>query len=219
MIVPDAPGRAADDAPTVPGLTPVRPERPELGIPGLDYMPPPKDGPPPVGGVHRRDRAGPPWSWLAAAAALAVLAALALTWTLAGTTDGTRRPQATAPATEPLASSLPSAGVPPLPTGAGLPRATSSWATPSPTVAVSPSASASRSPTASPSSQLVRVPDVIGDRQASAEAKLRAAGFAVAVEVVPAPSPRQARRVITQRPGAGQLARPGSVVTLVVGDR
>ena len=217
MIVPDAPGRAADDAPTVPGLTPVRPERPELGIPGLDYMPAPTDGPPPVGGVHRRDRLRPPWSWLTAAAALAVLAALALTWMIAGTTDGSRRPQATAPATDPLASTLPPATVPPLPTGSGFPGATSPPATPSPTVTMTPSASLS--PTASPRPQLVRVPDVVGDRQTSAEAKLRAAGFAVAVAVVPAPSPRQARRVITQRPGAGQLARPGSVVSLVVGDR
>ena len=103
MTGPDAPGRAPDDAPTVPGVIPVWPEGPEPGIPGLDYMPSPENGPPPVG-VHRRDRPGPPWSWLAAAAALAVLAALVLTWVLAGTTDRPRRPQATAPATDPLAS-------------------------------------------------------------------------------------------------------------------
>jgi beta-lactam-binding protein with PASTA domain len=63
------------------------------------------------------------------------------------------------------------------------------------------------------------VPDVVGDRQGAAEAALRAAGFAAAVQLVPAPSPRQARRVISQRPAPGQLAQPGSVVTLVVGDR
>ena len=210
MTGPDAPG-GADDAPTVPGLTPVRPDRPELGIPGLDYMPAPAGGPPPVGGVHRRERRRPPWSWLTAAAALAVLGALTLTWMLSGTTDGSgsRRPQATAPVTDPLASPLPT----------DFPSSTSSPPTPSPTVTMSPSASASPSPTPSPRPQPVRVPDVIGDRQASAEAKLRAAGFAVAVAVVPAPSPRQARRVISQRPGPDQLARPGSVVSLVVGDR
>jgi beta-lactam-binding protein with PASTA domain len=83
---------------------------------------------------------------------------------------------------------------------------------------MSPS-SASPSPTASPRPQQLRVPDVLGDRQAAAEAALRAAGFAAAVQLVPAPSPRQARRVISQRPAPGQLAQPGSVVTLVVGDR
>jgi hypothetical protein len=202
----------------VPGIAPVWQERPELGIPGLDYMPPPQDGRPPVGGVHRRDRPRLPWRWLTAGVALVVLSALALTWLLAGTTDGPRRPRVTAPATDPLASDLPSAGVPPLPTGSGFPGGTSSPGASSPSVTMSPS-SASPSPTASPRPQQVRVPDVLGDRQAAAEAALRAAGFAAAVQLVPAPSPRQARRVISQRPAPGQLAQPGSVVTLVVGDR
>ncbi|MFL6127790.1 MAG: PASTA domain-containing protein [Mycobacteriales bacterium] len=225
MRWPDASGRGDDDAPTLPGVAPVRAEEPELlGIPGLDYMPRPENGPPPVMGVHRRDRPRPPWIWFTPVAALAVLAALAFAWTLAGTTDRPRRPPASASGTDSLAPAVPPATMGPLPTVPGASAVSSpvpSAALPSPTAAAPPAPSASTmvSPTASPRVRLARVPDVVGDRQGAAEATLRAAGFAVAVELVPAPSPRQARRVLAQGPGSGQLARLGSVVTLTVGDR
>jgi beta-lactam-binding protein with PASTA domain len=67
--------------------------------------------------------------------------------------------------------------------------------------------------------KLVRVPGVVGERRAAAEAILRQAGFSVSVRLVPAPSARDVRRVIAQLPAAGQQARPGSVVVLSVGDR
>jgi beta-lactam-binding protein with PASTA domain len=67
--------------------------------------------------------------------------------------------------------------------------------------------------------KLVSVPGVVGERRSAAESTLRRAGFAVSVRLVPAPSARDIRRVIGQLPLAGQQARPGSVVVLLVGDR
>jgi hypothetical protein len=200
----------------VPGFPPVHADPDPLGIPGLDYMPPAKGGPPPRPGAHHRDRPRP-WGWLAVAAALAVLAALGVAWTIGQSTDSPRRSPIAAPTSDPLAPVPPE----PLPTDLLSPTAASSPSAPvSPTVPVTlPASTASRSETPSPGPRLVRVPDVVGDRRASAEARVREAGFAVAVQLAPAPSPRQNRRVIAQRPGGGQLALTGSTVTLVVANR
>jgi hypothetical protein len=192
------------------------PARPELGIPGLDYMPQP-ESPPAVGGEHRRERSHP-WAWLAVAAALAVLASAGVAWTIGGATDSARRPP---PAPTPAAATglvaSPGETALPLPTAPGI---TASAPSPALSVTISPAPSAtSVPPRPSPRPQGVRVPDVVGDRRPDAEATLRAAGFAVSVQLVPAPSRRQARRVVAQLPGAGQLARPGSVVVLLVGER
>jgi hypothetical protein len=195
--------------------------QPELGIPGLDYLPRPEsppESPPPVGGGHRRPRSGPLWSWLAVAAVLAVLASAGIAWTIGGMADSPRRPPAApAPAAPTDLVAPPGETALPLPT---VPEFTTP-VSPSPSRSVTgtpaPSATAVRPP--SPSPRLIRVPDVVGDRRSEAEATLRAAGFAVSVRLVPAPSPRQARRVLGQLPGAGQLARPGLVVVLLVGDR
>jgi beta-lactam-binding protein with PASTA domain len=59
----------------------------------------------------------------------------------------------------------------------------------------------------------------VGERQGAATATLRAAGFTVSIVAAPAPSAKLIRRVLAQRPGAGQLAGRGSTVTLVVGSR
>jgi hypothetical protein len=193
------------------------PARPELGIPGLDYMPRP-ESPPPAGGEHRRERPRP-WAWLAVAAGLAVLASAGVAWTIGGATDSPRRPPpAPAPAAPTDLVASPGQSALSLPTAAAGGTTTAAPApSPSLTVTVPPPPSAtSVTPPRPPG---VRVPDVVGDRRSGAEATLRAAGFAVSVRLVPAPSPRQARRVVGQLPGPGQLARPGSVVVLLIGER
>ena len=219
---PDGYGRAYEDAPTLPAIAPVRPEEPDpLGIPGLDYLPRP--APPPAGPGHRRDRSRPPWAWLTAAAALAVLVALGLVWTISGRTDTAgRRPPAAAPAA--ATGALPTAGdSEPSPAGPSPAGPSSGGPSPSPTApptsTVPPPSATAVVPPPTPRPQLVRVPGVVGDRRSSAEATLRRAGFTVSVQLVPAPSRRQVRRVVAQLPVAGQLAPRGSMAVLLVGER
>lgn len=216
MRGPDATGSADDDTPTVPGIPPVHVDPDPPGIPGLDYMPPARSGPPPRPGAHHRDPSRP-WGWLAAAAALAVLGALGVAWMIGGSTDSPPRSPVAAPTSDPLAPVPPG----PLPTDLLSPTAGSSPPAPgSPTVSPTPPATTRASGSETPSAaRLVRVPDVVGDRRGGAEATLREAGLAVAVQLAPASSPRENRRVIAQRPGAGQLVPAGSTVTLVVADR
>lgn len=198
---------AEEDAPTVPALTarsPVESPRP---------------------GLHRRDEdPSPPWPWLAGAVILALLAASGLMWLVGDLVDRNARPQPRpSVTTSPLPSSdapLPSESPPKLPVATAKPTSTAppstaATATPSPVASSTPAPAPTR-PSAPP---LVRVPDVVGDRQGAASGTLRAAGFAVSVVAAPAPSPRLARRVLTQTPGGGQLAPPGTRVVLVVGSR
>jgi hypothetical protein len=218
---PDAagPADADDDAPTVPALAPLPPD--PLGIPGLDYLPRPEPDVPADAGAHRRVPPRRPWPWLAGLVALAVLAALGVAWTIGSLTDtGPRRPPpAAAPPTEPVAPTLPQATGLPLPTAPD--PTTPPLPSPSPSVTIPPAPSATTvaPPRPTPRSRLVRVPGVVGERRGTAERTLRAAGFAVFVRSVPAPSARQVRRVVGQLPGAGQLAPRGSAVILLVGDR
>jgi hypothetical protein len=184
-------------------------------------MPRPDDPPPDVG-AHRRDPPRRPWPWLAGLAALAVVAALGTAWAIGGLTDPTPRRQssAAAPTTDPLMPTQPTDTGDAFPTGPGFSTTPTPSAPLSSTVTIPPAPSASSvSPRPTPRPGLVRVPDVVGERRGAAEATLRAAGFAVSVQLVRAPSPRQVRRVIAQLPTAGQLAPAGSVVVLLVGDR
>jgi len=203
-----------DDAPTVP--VPIPPPSEPPGIAGLDYMPRPDDGllPPPApvrdGGEPRR-----PWPWLAGIAALAVLAAVGVAWAIGGVTDAP--PPVAAPASEPVVPSLPEGTDAPLPTAPDFTTVPPSPVTPSPSVTIPPAPSVTSVVPTPP--QLVRVPGVVGDRRPAAESTLRRAGFAVSVRLVPAPSGKEVRRVIAQLPPAGQQARPGSAVVLLVGDR
>jgi len=199
-----------DDAATVPGLPPVPPVPP--GGPGGPVRP----------GVHRQDpRSSRPWPWLGGLVAVAVLATVGLAW-LAGGLVGKRQPGGAPAAVDtvsPSASPLPAEPSPPVTIG---PTMTVAAPSPSPTPAASPLPSVSTvvgpSPTPAPP-QVVRVPNVVGERQGPATATLRAAGFTVSIVTAPAPSPRQARRVLAQRPGPGQVAGRGSTVTLVVASR
>ena len=206
VLRPAEPG----DAPTVPGLAARSPIQPT--------------GP----GVHRRDEdSSPPWLWLAGAMVLALLATFGLTWLVGDLVDGGTRPRARPPAvTSSLASSDPvrALELPPKLPAATAETTTAATATPLLTaVPATPSPVASSTlvpvPTRPTTPLLVRVPDVVSDRQGAASATLRAAGFAVSTVPAPAPSPRLVRRVLTQTPGGGQLARPGTRVVLVVGSR
>jgi hypothetical protein len=202
-----------DDAPTVPMAIPQPSEPP--GIPGLDYMPRPDDGRPPTapardGGEPRR-----PWPWLAGVAALAVLAAVGAAWAIGGITDVP--PPDAAPTAEPVVPSLPDVADAPPATAPDFTTVPPSPATPSRSVTTPPAPSVTSVAPTRP--QLVRVPGVVGERRPAAESTLRRAGFAVSVRLVPAPSGKEVRRVIAQQPLAGQQARPGSAVVLLVGDR
>jgi len=208
----------ADDAPTVPGLPPVAPD-----APGLPPVAPQGPGAPArSAGLHRR---GPsearPWPLLVGLVVVAVAAATGLAWLAGGLVGGSLPRPVTTPS---VASPLPSAQ----PTDTGLPIDTSAptfagaTASPSPisspTPRPSPSTRPMPSPSASPRPRLVRVPQVVGDREAAATATLRGAGFTVSVVRVPVTSRREDRRVVAQSP-AGGYASPGSVVTVMVGQR
>ncbi|MEK7817008.1 MAG: PASTA domain-containing protein, partial [Actinomycetota bacterium] len=63
----------------------------------------------------------------------------------------------------------------------------------------------------------VTVPDVVVDSQASAESQLGGAGFVVFVSYVPAPTPGQVGKVVSQTPLGGTTATQGSDVSINVG--
>jgi PASTA domain len=206
----------ADESPTVPDLPPVAPEAPEPP-PVLPGPPAPMRSP----GSHRRDPAdGRPWPMLAGLVAVAVLAAVGLAWLAGGLLGGPLPTPATrSPAASPQPSIHPSDTGSPIDTSVPTFSTTPSRsAAASPTPRPSPSARPSAATVPPPAPRLVRVPVVVGQRQAAATATLRAAGFAVSVVRVPVDSRRQDRRVVAQAP-AGGYARPGSVVTIMVGQR
>ena len=62
------------------------------------------------------------------------------------------------------------------------------------------------------------VPDVTSFSRADAIATLRNSGFKVLVDVVDTTDPSQDGVVLTQSPGPGQTAKPGTTVTITVGD-
>ncbi len=63
----------------------------------------------------------------------------------------------------------------------------------------------------------VTVPGVIGDTEAAATAAIGAAGLLANSVYVPAPNPADVGTVLSQNPGGGTLADPGSTVVIEVG--
>jgi beta-lactam-binding protein with PASTA domain len=61
------------------------------------------------------------------------------------------------------------------------------------------------------------VPDVTSFSRADAIATLRNSGFKVLVDVVDTADPSQDGIVLTQSPGTGETAKPGTTVTVTVG--
>jgi hypothetical protein len=164
----------------------------------------------------------PPWRLLVAVLMAALTAVVGLIWWI-GAQVGQPAPRP--PVAVPTASSAPSA-LPSPPTF----EPTAALPTPPGTATISPAPTLSRPappttsvaapvPTRPPLPALVRVPGVVGDRLSAATVTLRAAGFRVTSLVTPVRSPRDSRRVVAQFPAAGTLARPGQLVTLMVGTR
>jgi serine/threonine-protein kinase len=65
--------------------------------------------------------------------------------------------------------------------------------------------------------ETVTVPDVVGQRQATAQAQLQAAGFSVDIREVPAGDEADVGVVLSTSPAGGSEADPGSTVTMTVG--
>jgi hypothetical protein len=165
-----------------------------------------------------------PWGLLAVAVVVALVAVSGLVWVIGSVTGGGE--------TRPAAAS-PTAGTPTPTTTSTSPSATATVAAPSPTRSIptilgpapppagklkpTPTRTPTLPPPPSPKPQLVRVPDVIGQRLASATLTLRAAGFKVSVlgAGVPAPKPDQ-RRVRWQTPTGGTPAPRGATVVLLL---
>jgi len=171
------------------------------------------------GGVHRREGERR-WPWLAALGTVAAVAGVVLAWLVSGlgggepaarrSTLGVTPPYTIGSDAGPMTSvrNAGSTPAPPTPTAA-----------PTPTTSPTPEPSRSRRPATAAPIRTARVPDVVGQREERAVATLRAAGYAASVVPVPVEQRRQDRRVVGQRPGAGVAARPGSVVTILVGRR
>ena len=177
---------------------------------------------------------GRPWGLLAAALVVALVAVSGLVWAVGSLTDGDTdvRPAAASP-TAATGAPAPTTTAPTTtapttapPTTAAAPSPTRTMPTikepaPPPSRTPGPTPTATRRPTLPPppppNPQHVRVPDVTGQRLASATLTLRAAGFRVSVPgaVVPAPKPDQ-RRVRTQTPAGDTLAPKGATVVLVL---
>jgi serine/threonine-protein kinase len=64
---------------------------------------------------------------------------------------------------------------------------------------------------------LVTVPDVVGQDEASAQARLQSAGFAAVVEDLPAGDPAEDGKVVDEQPAAGTKAPKGSQIIIYVG--
>jgi serine/threonine-protein kinase len=65
--------------------------------------------------------------------------------------------------------------------------------------------------------EIVTVPDVVGERQSSARATIRAAGLRPSALCQVVSDPDQNNIVLSQNPGGGSQASSGSTVTIVVG--
>ena len=63
----------------------------------------------------------------------------------------------------------------------------------------------------------ITIPDVRGEDAQSARARLRGAGFKVAVQTIETTDPKLDGQVISQSPDAGTEANPKSTVTITVG--
>jgi hypothetical protein len=213
-----------DDEPTVP-IGPV-----PGGFGSADEPGPAGGGAEPAsgGGAHRRDTDGPDgerrWPWLAGLGVLALLALSGLIWLVGSIPHpaSNQRSAPTAAPTDELSTPDATAGTQPPPSEGATSTATSSptgtpTASPSTSQVATPTPSTVATPTRPPAPSQVRVPDVVGKRQASAAAVLRGAGFSVAVVRVGTDTRRQVNRVISQSPAAGQTATVGSTVTIFVG--
>jgi hypothetical protein len=181
--------------------------------------------------------AGRHWQWLAGLGVLVLLALSGVVWMLASVPQpGLVRQPAAAPGspTTPAGSSgqpstsdpgpavttvsrwptvrgqapvtTPVIRPPPAHTIAPIPRPTPRSPTPTRTV-----------PQPTPPPGPVRVPNVVGQRQTTATAVLRAAGFHVSAIPVAYAPPRDGGRVLAQSPLGGTTAPRGSLVTIYVG--
>ncbi len=73
------------------------------------------------------------------------------------------------------------------------------------------------SPSPTPTPSQIAVPDVVGKTQAAATGSLRGAGFKVDAQHQNTGDKKKDGIVLSQRPGGGKMADPGSTVTIVVG--
>jgi cytoskeletal protein RodZ len=204
------------------------------GLPGgpLGDEPPAPAGPPerPRGrtGEHRRDDGPdepggrPRWPWMVALGVLGLLGMSGLIWLASGSIPdlGTVRQPVPSQSTDDRLSiaDTPLDTLPPVTESAGAVTTNAPFSTQTPGQTPTPTRSPTPSPSASPTTPaVVSVPGVVGKREAAATATLRGAGFAVAVSHATATARRDVNRVISQSPAAGQRARRGATVTIVIG--
>jgi hypothetical protein len=174
----------------------------------------------------QRDGSDRHWYWVGGLVGVALLAVSGLIALIAVLLPGSDKPHATITLGNPSPSApsvvtpspTPPTTEPSLPSPSGAAN-TLRPSLPPPITATPPlptTPPATTGPRPPPGADLVVVPDVVGLRAQEAIARLRAAGFNPQVVSAPIGRPRQANRVFLQSPRAGQQARRGSVVTIVI---